>query len=320
MSPSPRDAASAAGIAERGTLGGRAGFDGAFAPADIAPAEQIGSPARGIGIIERALIAYARGPEHPAKVRVLHWLFRRLTFGRLQVRYAGGARIAIDPADYIGWEILRTGSYEPASLALALALMTASPGLFVDVGANVVWFSCAVAALSGSRVIATEPDCGNCSGLRANLGDFPNAIVVNTAAGPDFNLVGLGRRSPGNSGTVAIVFTHPDLGVAPHEWTATAPLDAMLRRVAVPPVRPTLIKIDVEGFERDVLRGLDFDGPFRPRNILMEYTVHAEEGWGGLAGVHAFFGERGYELLDVLGRPLTHPRKITESNVWAQER
>lgn len=273
--------------------------------------------AQGVRLIDRALIAYARGPEHPAKIRILHQLIRRLTLSRLQVRYAGGARIAIDPADYIGWSILRTGSYEPASLALALQLMTASPGLFVDVGAHIGWLSCAVAALSGSRVIAIEPDCGNCSALRANLGDFPNAVVVNAAAGADFDAVGLDQRSPGNSGTVAIA---SNLTGTPREWTATAPLDAILRRVATPPARPELIKIDVEGFERDVLCGLDFDGPFRPRNIIVECTVYGEASWGGLAGVQAFFDARGYELLDVLGHPLAYSRDIAESNIWARER
>lgn len=273
--------------------------------------------AQGARLVERALIAYARGPEHPAKVRVLHWLIRRLTLGRLQVRYAAGARIAIDPADYIGWAILRTGSYEPASLALALQLMTASPGLFVDVGAHIGWFSCAIAALSGSRVIAIEPDCGNCSALRANLGDFPNAVVVNAAAGADFDAVGLGRRSPGNSGTVAI--TSGQTGT-PREWTAMAPLEAIFRRVATPPARPELIKIDVEGFERDVLRGIDFDGPFRPRNIIVEYTAYAEASWGDLAGVEEFFASRGYELFDVFERRLDRSGELPEANIWARER
>lgn len=289
--------------------------------ASFAPVLPAAMPAaQGAGLVDQALIAYARGPEHPAKIRVLHWLIRRLTSGRLRVRYAAGAPITIDPADYIGWSILRTGSYEPASLDLALQLMTASPGLFVDVGANIGWFSCAAAALPGSRVVAIEPDCGNCSALRANLADLPNAIVVNAAAGADFSMVGLGRRSPGNSGTVAISSGQADLGVTPHQWTATAPLDAILRRVATPPEQPALMKIDVEGFERDVLRGLDFDGLFRPRNIIMEYTVHAEESWGGLAGVEEFFAARGYEVLDVFGHGLNHSIEPPESNIWARER
>ncbi len=289
--------------------------------ASMAPLLSVDIPAaRGTRLVDRTLIAYARGPEHPAKIRALHWLIRRLTAGRLRVRYAAGAQIAIDPNDYIGWSILRTGSYEPASLALALRLMTASPGLFVDVGANIGWFSCAVAALPGSRVIAIEPDSGNCSALRANLAAIPNATVVNAAAGAGYDTVGLGRRSPGNSGTVAIAPRHANLGVAPHEWTAMAPLDAMLRRVATPPERPVLIKIDVEGFERDVLIGLDFDGPFRPRNIIVEYTVYAEASWGGLAGATEFLAARGYEMLDVFGRRLDHFTELPESNIWARER
>jgi hypothetical protein len=71
----------------------------------------MGSAAVGAGFLDRALIAYARGPEHPTKVRVLRWLIRRLSAGRMRVRYSSGATIMIDPSDYIGWAILHTGHY-----------------------------------------------------------------------------------------------------------------------------------------------------------------------------------------------------------------
>ena len=38
----------------------------------------------------------------------------------------------------------------------------------------------------------------------------------------------------------------------------------------------------------------------------MEYEpVLSEAAWGGLAGIEAFFGQNGYEIVDVYGRPLT---------------
>jgi hypothetical protein len=74
-----------------------------------------------------------------------------LAAGGLLVRYAPGAAIAIDPADYLGRVIFRTGYYEHASLALALRIMAAQPGLFVDVSAKFGWYTCAVAAIAGPR-------------------------------------------------------------------------------------------------------------------------------------------------------------------------
>jgi FkbM family methyltransferase len=269
--------------------------------------------------IDIVLLAYARSFEHPMKLRFVRWLFRHLAGGRVQVRYAPDTVAAVDPADYIGWAIVRHGSYEPASLRLALRIMTEEPGLFVDVGAHAGLFSCAVAAAPGSRVIAVEPDCGNCAALRANvaLNRRRNIAIVNAAAGRDIAVVPIARRASGNSGTVAVE-THVTGAV---DWATTMPLDRMFSRLVDPPVRPVLIKIDTEGLEPQVLAGVDFSGPFRPRNIIMEYEpAFAEKSWGGLAGMHAFLAAKGYEVLDVTGRPLTRSAVLPEANIWARER
>jgi FkbM family methyltransferase len=269
--------------------------------------------------IDVALLAYARSFEHPMKLRFVRWLFRHFAGGRVQVRYASDAVVSIDPADYIGWAIVTHGSYEPASLRLALRLMAEEPGLFVDVGAHVGLFSCAVAATPGSRVIAVEADCGNCTALRANvaLNRRRNVTIVNAAAGGDFAIVPIVKRASGNSGTVAVEAHTPDA----IDWVTTVPLDQMLPQLVDPPVRPVLIKIDIEGLEPQVLAGLDFSGPFRPRNIIMECEpAFAEKSWGGLAEMHTFLSGKGYEVLDVFGRPLT--RSATpphEANIWARE-
>src|SRR5437016_14580528 len=90
----------------------------------------------GVQWLDSALIAYGRAFEHPSKIRIVRWLVGKLAAGRIRVRYARGATIAIDPADYIGWAVFKTGHYEPASLSLVLRTMVHEPGLFVDVGSN----------------------------------------------------------------------------------------------------------------------------------------------------------------------------------------
>jgi FkbM family methyltransferase len=271
--------------------------------------------------IDAALVAYARGFEHPAKIRILRWLVRRLVAGRVRVCYAPGATIAIDPADYIGWAVLRTGHYEPASLALALRIIARQPGLFVDIGANFGWYSCAIAAIAGATVIGIEPDCENCAALRANLAlsQSSNVTVINAAVGANFAAVQMIRRARSNSGTVAIKSSDEEPGI-PADWVVTIPLDLLLERIVVPPVRPVLVKLDVEGFEPQALAGLDFAGPFRPHNILMEFEpALASPAWGSLAGLQAFFAAKCYGLFDVFGRPLTEDEPPIEANVWARD-
>jgi FkbM family methyltransferase len=271
--------------------------------------------------VDAALVAYARGFEHPAKIRILRWLGRRLVASRVQVRYAPGATIAIDPADYIGWAVLRTGHYEAASLSRALQIMSRQPGLFVDVGANFGWYSCAVAAIAGATVISIEPDCENCAALRANLAlnRLGNVTVINGAVGANFAAVQTVRRARTNSGTVAIKSKDDEPGIR-GDWVATIPLDVLLDRVVMPPVRPVLLKLDVEGFEPQALAGVDFTGPFRPENVLMEFDpMLAPAAWGSLSALQAFFAAKGYGLFDVFGRPLSGDEPLAEANVWARD-
>jgi len=276
----------------------------------------------GVRSVDRALIAYGRAFEHPCKIRFVRWLARNLAGGRIKIRHVGGAVIAIDPEDYIGWAIFRTGSYEPASLALAMKIMTAAPGLFVDVGANFGWYTCAVASIAGARIIGIEPDAENCAALCANIdrNGLRNVVVFHGAVGAQPGLLAMARRSPGNSGTVAVAAGRPVLGNGGY-WTASTPLQNLLDALAQPATRPVLIKIDVEGYEPQVLAGLDFAGPFRPKNILIEYdrTLGAAA-WGCYENFAAFFTQRGYDLFDVTGRPSSGDGPLLEENAWVRDR
>jgi FkbM family methyltransferase len=282
--------------------------------ADAAPLP----PAEGARLLDAALMAYGRAFEHPCKIRFVRWLARTFAGGRIKIRHVGGAVIAIDLEDYIGWAIFKTGSYEPASLKLALRIMSAEPGLFVDVGANFGWYTCAVASIAGATVIGIEPDAENCAALLANVdrNGLRNVVAFHGAVGPQPALLAMARRSPGNSGTVAVAS-----GAAPGSyWTGATPLQDLLKALAQPAERPVLIKIDVEGFEPQVLAGLDFAGPFRPKNILIEYdrTLGATA-WGSYANFAAFFTQRGYDLFDVTGRPISGDGPLLEENAWARD-
>lgn len=287
-------------------------------PVDIVPLPL----AKGARVIDIVLIAYGRSFEHPCKIRIVRWLIRWMAPRRINVRHAGGAIVAIDPQDYIGRAIFMTGVYEPESLALAMRTMAAEPGLFIDVGANFGWYTCAVASLAGSTVISIEPDSENCSSLRTNIAfnRFRNVIVFNGAVGSNSALLSMSRRSSPNSGTVAVT-TGGAAKSGDQYWVAATSLDLLFKTLVRPPTRPVLLKMDVEGFEPQVLAGLDFDGPFRPKNILIECDrTFCREAWGSLEKFAAYFTDRGYELFDVFGRPFATDRPLPEENVWARDR
>jgi len=284
-------------------------------PSDTMP------PVEGVRPIDRALIGYGRAFEHPCKIRLVRWLVRRLAAGQIRIKYAADAVVAIDPQDYIGWAIFKTGAYEPQTLALALHLMAAEPGLFVDVGAHFGWYTCAVAAIRGTKVLSIEPDAENCSALRTNIArnGYQNVTICNAAIGPDAALLALSKRSPGNSGTVAVSAMTTTSG--PQTWVAAVTLEAVLNELVRPAARPLVLKIDVEGFEPAVLAGLDFDGRFRPQHVLIECDdALCARSWGSRERFAAFFTERGYDLFDVSGQPLAYDDALPEFNVWARDR
>jgi FkbM family methyltransferase len=279
-------------------------------------------PAKGAHFIDAILTAYGRAFEHPGKIRFVRWLVRALAGGRVKMRHVGGAVVAVDPEDYIGWAVFRTGSYEPASLALALKIMSAEPGLFVDVGANFGWYTCAVASISGTSVIGIEPDPENCAALRANIdrNGLRNVVVFHGAVGAQPALLAMPRRSLRNSGTVAVTAGRPAPGSGAY-WVGSTTLQALFNALVQPAARPVLIKIDVEGFEPEVLSGLDFAGPFRPKNILVECDrALGAAAWGSYQRFAAFFSQHGYEVLDVTGRPFTGDGPFLEENAWARDR
>jgi len=131
-----------------------------------------------------------------------------------------------------------------------------NPGdLVFDIGANVGSHSRAFLNL-GARVVAVEPDPRCISELQS----IPRLSVVHAAAGEDgvFGQLKFGHSSVAStlSGKWIESATRVDR-FGGFEWTAELPviqvsLDHLIQMYG----RPDFIKIDVEGYEAEVLRGL----------------------------------------------------------------
>jgi FkbM family methyltransferase len=273
---------------------------------------------RGARVIDRLLLKYARMPDHPAKQRLLTTMASVFN-PRPIIRLPSGGLLRFPYDDFLGWNMLQRGQYEPQSLELVINLLSETPGLFVDVGANVGYFTVAAAALLDVRVVALEADCSNCDRLRANvrLNDLSNVNVFNGGASNRVAVAAISRRHTENSGSAFTAARGEALGAA--DWVPLMTLEEVLDSIVLEKERPVLIKIDVEGTERDVLLGLDWSGGWRPKNILMEYNSLSEPAWGSLAEIATFFDERGYQISDVTGRSISLGGSITEDNLWIRD-
>jgi FkbM family methyltransferase len=166
-----------------------------------------------------------------------------------------GFIIRVDPADYaVGHTLALTGSYEP-EVSAALRGELTEGATFVDIGANIGWFSLLAASLVGptGRVIAIEPNPRNVALLRQSAKDngFENIDVVAVALGERPGAAAL--ETDGSNGRLILVDGPPTQAVEASFVVATYPLDTVLSEVGAG--RVDAIKIDVEGAEPLVLRG-----------------------------------------------------------------
>jgi FkbM family methyltransferase len=224
----------------------------------------------------------------PAWFRAARAVIRRLPAGRFRAfnllaraslppfidhlgTQAGGMAYRCDLRELIAREICLTGGYAPLEQAIVSAGLPAG-GTFVVVGANLGFFTLFGAAAVGAagRVLALEPHPQVAALLRENVGmnGLPHVRVLQLAASDAAGTATLaGFTAEGGNWGVSKLGTAAE--GAPSFDVACLPLDQVLDAQGVDAV--DLVKIDVEGAEPRVLRGMR-DGlrAGRYRRVMVE--------------------------------------------------
>jgi Methyltransferase FkbM domain len=133
---------------------------------------------------------------------------------------------------------------------------------------------------------------------------------VNCALSSSNSMVSFGLPFRTNLGSMKVV-GESDKNVVSKFWASALRLQDVLATLGVGKVK--LIKIDVEGFELDVCKGLDFGGRFRPENIVMECSPEFRD---RAIACFSFLVGNGYEAMDVDGRPISGIDDLPENNAW----
>lgn len=194
------------------------------------------------------------------------------------------------PMDTIfSWHLAKYRAYEPNISNWMLDRARGDdPGLYVDVGANFGWYACLLARHGGRHptVVAFEPAPANLALLRENLRQNGCEAAVHVVP------MGAGRQSgqarlhwaPGtNPGMHSFVPMSHVGGAHGGEMLSITTLDEALEPWAGRTV--DLLKIDVEGFEHDVLLGATAMLA-RTRAVILEYSP-------------AFLRKAGHEPMDL---------------------
>ncbi len=212
-----------------------------------------------------------------------------------------GFRMRLAMNEFIDRTIFATGEWEP--LETELIRQRLRPGdTFVDIGANIGYFSLLAAKLVGAqgRVHAIEANPQTFALLQHNLAlngcssVTPHCVAVGEAPGT----ARIVAREEGNAGADFAVFDGSDGAGTPINVVR---LDDLVRD---PGVR--LIKIDIEGAEAKALRGASslLAGPLAP-DLLFEFTPAflAQSGDDPRAMIAAL-RQAGYRISEVTHRGL----------------
>lgn len=206
------------------------------------------------------------------------WAFDRLSRAELRPfedrlsADLGGWRFGCDLRNVIAREACLTRRSAPAETAAVLAALPRG-GTFVDVGANWGYFTLVAAHAVGprGRVVALEPDPRMAAELRGNVArnGIGHATVMETAASEAAGRAVLSGYAEADRNRGVSSLVAPPAGNARSFAVRTAALDDLMDELGIH--RADLVKIDVEGAEELVLRGMARGlAAGRYRQVLME--------------------------------------------------
>jgi FkbM family methyltransferase len=269
----------------------------------------------GDSLAAKCFLAYCRIlPNHPMKLRICRWVAQNFFRSEISVRNNFGARLLIDPSDFIGHGIAFDGGYEPKSLACAMRVMNQG-GTFVDVGCSFGLYAITLGSLPNVCGIAIDASYTALAKLHRNLLRNPTASVktVNGALSRRLELHCFETPVETNSGTTRLAKSK-ELYSNSRFWVAGTTLQTVLDRLAKSEVK--LLKIDVEGQELSVFEDFDWNGPFRPLNIIVECDP---EVGNTVNDCFELLKAKGYEALTVEGKSIKYPGLPPEHNVWFRQ-
>lgn len=239
------------------------------------------------------LRSYYLAPNHPFKLRILGWLEAMGGKKRIAVKTHAGFRFAVDRRDYIQRTIYETRRWEP-EIEAYLQTIIGPEDVFYDIGANSGYFSLYALQAGCRHVIAFEPSLELAAIYQYNmhLNNFlqANWQLFNCALS---DVSGVASYLPGpiqNSGIGQLSSQTPEEG----QQVDVCTLDTVIDEGKLP--RPSIIKLDVEGWELKILKGaLQTFSINPPRYVIFEADANSN---GDMIepNLLTFFLERGYTV------------------------
>jgi FkbM family methyltransferase len=267
-------------------------------------------------VLDRLLRPVLRLPHFKGKSRLEGWLQRTLWQPR-RTRVKYDLLMELDPQEWLQLQLFESKWLEPETLSLYERVLR--PGdVFIDIGAHVGFHSLVARHLigQGGLVVAVEPQPYNAGKLLANwrANGFANVHLVMGAAGAEDGALVLYDQAPSDRALLSIGGHGKNEGQ--RFEVQVRRLDGVLCGLGLEGVR--LIKVDVEGYELDVLHGLG-SRLASVENLILEFHEWPERR-GDNEQLIDFLHASGFELLTVTGELWARGAALPEHNLWARHR
>lgn len=263
-------------------------------------------------MIFSAYRALLKLPTFKGKSRIENVLREHLSIPPVAVD--GGLSMELDPGEWTQIDLLTNGIIEPITSKLIQDLLPKG-GTFIDVGAHVGFhtINAAKSVGRGGTVIAIDPQPYNCERILRNclINDIENAVVHVAAVGNQDGFVVLQNQRASDKARLTL----RDSGVNDCQQKFVVPirrLGSIIRDAGL--TRVDVLKIDVEGFEDEVLRGLEHSSGL-VQNVVFEMLEPSSKVAKDAASLLL---EGGFVLKTLTGAPWQVGDTCIEGNVLAQ--
>lgn len=247
-------------------------------------------------------------PKVRGRDRIIIW-FNKNFLKEFVVNGEDNTQLLLTSDSFVASAILKTGSQEPQSLALAKKIMQGG-GVFVDVGANIGLYSCSVGNLKDVKCISVEPSYQAYKWLKRNflLNPAVHYVAANVAISNQSKLMSFFPANEQNLGSTRIDLDNEQTNA---DILATTTLQELLTYINWSPIK--LVKVDIEGHELEAFRYFDFNSKYRPQNMIIEFSQLSTSSFDEFL---VFFRNQNYQCLNVDGKKVEKIEDVIELNLW----